>query len=309
MPVTSDRALAKFLGNVYTHVFQRVERNPNRPLNKTSHIREQQQMPDEIKSRLITGDLNYVWGSEGLGDETLFHVPLTGHCEFDATTTVILITDQAAIQNIFDSGGTIEAWIHPKSDGEGSVARITDKGTGLFFVSNESNGFVRLRFNYQFSGTDGTWRTIAVNIPINQWTHVAVVYNNSSASNVPIFYVNGVVEVSETTTTPTGTRDTDTSLDLRIGNNSTSVRTWDGFIDDVRLWSDIRTPTEILDNYQVELIGTETGLVGYWQLNDTSGTNANDETSNNNDGTLSGGAGFVAAEDISARWGYTGVWG
>lgn len=69
MPVTSDRALAKFLGNVYTHVFQRVERNPNRPLNKTSHIREQQQVSDEIKSRLMPNTLTYKWGPGFPGDE------------------------------------------------------------------------------------------------------------------------------------------------------------------------------------------------------------------------------------------------
>ncbi len=35
-----------------------------------------------------------------------------------------------------------------------------------------------------------------------------------------------------------------------------------------------------------ELNGNESGLIGYWKLNETSGNNTNDATSNNNDGTL-----------------------
>jgi len=63
---------------------------------------------------------------------------------------------------------------------------------------------------------------------------------------------------------------------------------FDGLIDDVRVWNVERTATEIADNYNKELTGSETGLVGYWKLNSTLG----DSTANNNDLTNNNGAIF-----------------
>jgi len=45
----------------------------------------------------------------------------------------------------------------------------------------------------------------------------------------------------------------------------------DGQLDDVRIWSDIRTSTEITDNKDIELTGTETNLVAYWPFEVTLG--------------------------------------
>jgi hypothetical protein len=68
---------------------------------------------------------------------------------------------------------------------------------------------------------------------------------------------------------------------------------WNSFIaaaiDDVRVWNTARTVQQIQDNREVELVGSESGLVGYWKLNDGTGTNANNEVSGGNDGTLNGG--------------------
>ena len=42
---------------------------------------------------------------------------------------------------------------------------------------------------------------------------------------------------------------------------------FDGLIDEVRIWNDKRTSTEISNNYQTQLNGNEAGLVAYWMLN------------------------------------------
>ena len=63
---------------------------------------------------------------------------------------------------------------------------------------------------------------------------------------------------------------------------------WDGLIDEVRVWNDVRTATEISDNYQKELVGDEAGLVAYWKLNNS----LLDETSNDNDLTNNNSATF-----------------
>ena len=60
-----------------------------------------------------------------------------------------------------------------------------------------------------------------------------------------------------------------------------------GQMDDLRIWDDTCSQTEIQAN-MYELNGDEDGLVGYWKLDEGTGTIAEDSTSNNNDGTIYG---------------------
>ena len=59
-------------------------------------------------------------------------------------------------------------------------------------------------------------------------------------------------------------------------------------IDDVRLWSVVRTGTEINNNKSIQLLGTETNLNAYWRLNN----NLVDKTANGNTLTNNGSAVF-----------------
>ncbi len=46
--------------------------------------------------------------------------------------------------------------------------------------------------------------------------------------------------------------------------------------DEFRVWNVARSAAEIKDNYKKTLAGSETGLVGYWRFDETSGTTAAD---------------------------------
>jgi hypothetical protein len=58
-----------------------------------------------------------------------------------------------------------------------------------------------------------------------------------------------------------------------------------GMMDEVRIWEDARTETEILNNMNRELTGSEEGLVAYYMFNEGAGQIAYDATGNN-DGVL-----------------------
>ena len=99
-------------------------------------------------------------------------------------------------------------------------------------------------------------------------------------------YKNGVL-VADTAGETSATTIKNSTANFFIGcNQDTNVATnfFDGLIDEVRVWSDIRTVPEILNNYKRELVGNEANLVGYWRLNN----DYLDQTSNNNDLTASG---------------------
>lgn len=130
--------------------------------------------------------------------------------------------------------------------------------------------------------TSGTTHTHDLDIEIGVWHHVAMTIDVS----VPDikFYYDG------TQTDDSGTAGA-TAIESMSGKTNigrmtaAGTRCFDGKIDDVRYWNDVRTQTEIDDNKSKELVGNEAGLVAYWKLNN-SGT---DDSSNSNTMTNSGG--------------------
>ena len=71
-----------------------------------------------------------------------------------------------------------------------------------------------------------------------------------------------------------------------IGCNPSNKQCFNGLFDEFRVWNVARSATEIMTNYNKSLTGTETGLVGYWKLDQGQGT-AVRESISGNDGVLS----------------------
>lgn len=171
---------------------------------------------------------------------------------FDGVDDQVNAGSGSSIDNILTGGGTVTAWINPNSGGEGGAGRIISKGDNVwaFWVEDESGGSVRLGFNHGRSGATGDWRTSTRAVPINTLTHVAVVYNSDSASNDPLFYVNGILVSTLEDNTPTGTASDDSSENFIIGNRPNADTTFNGVIDEVTAWNRILTAEEISEEHQ-----------------------------------------------------------
>jgi hypothetical protein len=79
---------------------------------------------------------------------------------------------------------------------------------------------------------------------------VCVVYDNRSASNLPIFYVNGFNAGTVTTVQPaSGTADSDALSPLYWGGNPSGSRTFHGAMDDLRMWNRQLSGKEIWEIY------------------------------------------------------------
>jgi len=59
-------------------------------------------------------------------------------------------------------------------------------------------------------------------------------------------------------------------------------------MDEVRIWNVARSAADIQADMNRELIGNESGLVGYWKLNEGAGATIYDSTSNGSNGTING---------------------
>lgn len=169
---------------------------------------------------------------------------------FNGSGAKITVPAASQIENIFDGGGAISCWVKVNSDGQGNSGRICDKTNVWYFgVTGEAAGKVKVAFGHWFTGDNGYWVSTSTEITIGIWTHVVVIYDSDDTDNNPTVYVNGATVDMTEGDTPTSTRESDAGLDLFIGDNSGLTATFDGIIDDFRVYDFALTSAEIDDIY------------------------------------------------------------
>lgn len=180
---------------------------------------------------------------------------IAGAALFDGVDGDVNLGSDSSIDDIFAGGGTISAWINPASLGEGGFGRIADKANTSFGSNGDGwafqvGGSGYLRFEHGFSSDFGAWRTSTGTVALNTWQHVVITFDASSASNDPRFFINGVEQTVTQLQAPSGSARSDAALDLKIGNRSTtSTRTFDGLIDEVRISDGLTNSDEVAAQY------------------------------------------------------------
>jgi uncharacterized protein YjbI with pentapeptide repeats len=127
------------------------------------------------------------------------------------------------------------------------------------------------------------------------WHHIATTYD--SVSGAKIIYVDGVLSRTDAVPAGFGLLSNNTTRRLIFGSDDAGItsltdRQFRGSMSDIRIWNIVRSAADISANYQRRLVGNETGLVGYWKLNQGNGTGwgsyttALDSTINRAHGTL-----------------------
>ncbi|MCF7912574.1 MAG: PKD domain-containing protein [Candidatus Cloacimonetes bacterium] len=177
---------------------------------------------------------------------------------------------------------TLEAWINPSGwgeDPETGSGRIFDKDKfSLYIQGNSSNNLVFQSIN---EASETTWVATPENsIVLNEWQHVAVSYDGVSEV---MMYINGVEQELSTYIGPLGNIVSNLSDNLYLGSNAEGAYTFQGVIDELRLWDTVVAGADIAANLANYLNGDEAGLKGYWKLNEGMGTITEDETVYAND--------------------------
>ncbi|MBU4480668.1 LamG domain-containing protein, partial [Patescibacteria group bacterium] len=231
-----------------------------------------------------SGNANHGTSASGANTTSTAKFGMAG--TFDGTDDYITVSDTSPVQNIFDSGGTFEAWIYPASDGGGSVGRVIDKtdGTGtegwMVYVTDDNGSNAKLGFQQMFASYSA-WETTSRVLTLGVWNHIVVVYNNSSLTNNPIVYINGSSIALTKSGSPSGSRGSDAGNNFYLGNRSDGARAFDGQIDDVKIYKVARTAEQIRRDYE-----TGPPPVAHWKMDENNGQYANDTSGNANNGTL-----------------------
>ncbi|MEM2144126.1 MAG: LamG-like jellyroll fold domain-containing protein [Candidatus Jordarchaeaceae archaeon] len=136
---------------------------------------------------------------------------------------------------------TILAWIYPKGWGENGMGRIVTKYSSYqFYVYSDGN---RLSFYFwNSSGLSNQAWSSTDSIKLNEWQHVAVTYDGQYVK----FYINGLL--SGQTTIKTGSLQFSSS-NLIIGNRENLDRTFNGTLDEIKIYNRVLSSEEIYSEY------------------------------------------------------------
>jgi len=186
------------------------------------------------------------------------------------------------------SNFTFECWINvPTYDG--NVHYISNQQNAAIYLGDYSSG-VMSSWATGLTPVDAASSIVGDQPSLNtdEWHHFAITFDGSSQKII----IDGVL-VGDVATTGTVTLDNVTyNLGMNIGARYTgSTQFVQGLMDEVRVWTIARTPEEI-DTYKNELIGPQSGLVGYWRFDG----NSSDFSGNNQDGLLNGGVSYVVSD-------------
>src|SRR5690606_29293940 len=109
-----------------------------------------------------------------------------------------------------------------------------------------------IEVDHGFDGDRGSWTSATDSIVLGAWQHIAVVYDSSSTANDPEIYIDGVATTVAKQTIAAGNLSDETTVPFRIGNSSTSQRTFDGVLDEIRVSRVMRSADWIATRYANE---------------------------------------------------------
>jgi len=219
--------------------------------------------------------------------------------DLDGANDVVSVDASSTLDNLDEF--SVAFWFYADSTGQGNRGRFFEKTDA--FKAYFSNYNSKIYFSAdRWGDNSGTWR---FSMPgsaslVGAWHHAVVTYSYSDSSNNPSLYIDGQslgnMEVYEA---PVGALQAE-SGGLHIGNNESANRSFEGRMDDFRVYSRVLsasevsslasnppddTPPSIPSNFDAEAVGQavelswtasediESGVVAYNIYRDTqSGT-------------------------------------
>ena len=142
---------------------------------------------------------------------------------------------------------------------------INVSGTYRLLASISDDGTNQNQVRTNWTPSTGTWYHVAITVDVSNAvaTQFEFFIDGSSLGNGSVISDDSATAIYNSTAI------------LTIGaTNEGAAALFDGKSDEVRLWDDIRTGTEITNNKSIELVGNEANLVAYWPFESTLGASS-----------------------------------
>jgi len=187
-------------------------------------------------------------------------------------------TNFATMMRLVQDDFSIELWIKTAVSLTGTGPYL---GNPLVYadvpkVTTDDFGAGILNDKFQLTiGNPDTPVKSTSNVTTDRWVHVAA--TRTRATGIVLVFVDGVLE-------GVGTGNSNSlaaSPTMSIGGRA-DRDFFVGLMSDVRIWSTVRTPAEILENMHRRLQGNEAGLVGYYRMDDEAGLTLLDASASRN---------------------------
>ncbi|MDC0204304.1 DUF4983 domain-containing protein [Flavobacteriales bacterium] len=178
---------------------------------------------------------------------------------------------------------SMSCWVNPQSNSNhgGIIGFRNNTDADFYLLQMQTTNTIEARFRNS-SGTN--YDILAINaLDFNQWQHLAFTYDGSYIR----LYKNGIIVDS---TAANGTI-TQTTQSFKLGSLDWGTTGFylNGRLDEIRLWDATLSQTEI-NNWMCTEINMNhpnyNNLIGYWRLNDGTGTLVTDASPSSLDGTL-----------------------
>lgn len=239
---------------------------------------------------LITGETYYVrafatnTAGTSYGDEVRFTTlmdPPGNALNFNGIDSYINTT------NILTTGSTshtFEVWVKVPLVGTGNL--VSGERVGIIFGNYDDAPTEVVNYEIYDNG-QVRWYIGGVSLfgtrdlRDNKWHHLAFI-RDKTADKLSI-YIDGELDIESASA---GTDQTFVKAQI-IGKDhrSSGIPYFHGEMDELRIWDDVRTLTEIRDNMDAPLMGNETNLITYYKFDHLAGTTLDDLTSYANEGT------------------------
>ena len=198
---------------------------------------------------------------------------------FNGTNSVVTIPHN----NIYNTLTlTLECWINTTTT-DGNSRGIINK-----YVVSSVNGYLinlingKIQCFYYNSSSNHINFTGAKIVSDGNWHHIAFVVDSTGGK----LYVDGVLDISVTWTGIATVCTCTTNINIGYYNGTSTPR-FNGIIDEIRMWNIAKSQSDIqrnMNNTIREILPSN--LIGYWRLDEGTGTTTVDLTLNNNTGTL-----------------------
>lgn len=191
--------------------------------------------------------------------------------DIDGNDDYLLVTDDASLR--MTDAMTISVWIYPRT--LANYRYILEKG------QNDDDNYALLleddgNVGFEFRDSGGTSRYLpsSGSVTANTWNFVALTYD--STDNIVTIHINDTIESATTTYNLGGTQ----THDLYIGRQNFTTYTFDGMIDELKIYDYARTPAQIAYDHN------RGAPIGWWKFDDCQGDTAKDSGGNSLDGTI-----------------------